>query len=213
MYTYKNIAIQRLGHDWFLITYHDKVICVDPFEIKEDFYADYIFFTHNHKDHLSLSDINKIIQPTTILVAPYGCEENVKDFQNKKIFLKQDDSLILDDFSVKTIPAYCIDKFRSPWILYHPKESWFVGFVFDFDWTIVYHAWDTDMIPEMDAISPDIALLPVSWTYVMTAQEAVKAIEIIHPKIVIPMHYNTIVGTLEDAEYVKKHTQCEVVIL
>jgi L-ascorbate metabolism protein UlaG (beta-lactamase superfamily) len=47
----------------------------------------------------------------------------------------------------------------------------------------------------------------------MTAQEAVKSIEIIHPKIVIPMHYNSIVGTVEDAEYIKKYAKCEVVIL
>jgi len=213
MYTYKNIVIERLGHDWFLITYRDKIFCIDPFEIKKNFQADYIFFTHNHKDHLSIPDINKIIQPTTILVCPYACEENLKDFQNQKFFLQQDDTLNLDDFSVKTIPAYNVDKFRSPWILYHPKEAWFVGFVFDFDWTIVYHAWDTDMILEMDALSPDLALLPVSWIYTMTAQETVKSIEIIRPKIVIPMHYDTIVGTLEDAEYVKKYAQCEVVIL
>jgi L-ascorbate metabolism protein UlaG (beta-lactamase superfamily) len=97
-----------------LIRYHDKTFCIDPFEIKKDFKADYIFFTHNHKDHLSLLDINKIIQPTTILVSPYVCEENLKDYENKKMFLKQNDFLTLDDFSVKTIPAYCIDKFRSP---------------------------------------------------------------------------------------------------
>ena len=142
------------------------------------------------------------------------CEEKLKDLPNKKIFVQPYEILDLDDFSVKTIPAYNIDKFRSPWIPYHPKESWFVWFVFDFDWTTLYHAWDTDNIPEMEWLAPDIALLPVSWTYTMTAQEAVNSVEHIHPKVAIPMHYdNNIVGTLEDAKYFQEHAQCEVVLL
>ena len=213
MFNYKNITIQRLGHDWFLINYKWKNIYIDPFEIKDTIQADYIFLTHNHRDHLSLDDIQKIINPNTIIICPNICEENLKDIQNKKIFLEQNDNLTLDNFWVKTIPAYCTDKFRSPWVQYHPKESWFVGFVFNFDWTILYHAWDTDIIPEMEWLCPDIALLPVSWVYVMTSQEAVKSLDLIKPKIAIPMHYDNIVWTLEDAKYFKENAKCEVVIL
>lgn len=213
MYTYKNISIQWLGHDGFLIIHKDKKICIDPFELKDTFFADYIFITHNHKDHLSIVDISKIIQPTTILIAPIVCESDLKDFSNKKILLSQHDIQIIDDFSVATIPAYCIDKFRSPWITYHPKEAWFVWYIFDFDWTKIYHAWDTDTIPEMRWLNPDIALLPVSWTYVMTAKEAVVSVKYIKPKIAIPMHYNSIVWTLEDAKYFQIHSSCEVILL
>ena len=213
MYTYKNIHIEWLGHDWFLIVYKNKKICIDPFKLKQTFQADYIFFTHNHHDHLSIDDVAKIIQPTTIIVASSLCEDNLKDIHNKKMFLKQNVALTLDNFSVKTIPAYTIDKFRSPWAPYHPKESWYVWFVSNFDWTILYHAWDTDLIPEMDWLCPDIALLPVSWIYTMTPQEAVQSITSIKPQVAIPMHYNTIVGTWEDAEYFQKHAQCKVVIL
>lgn len=213
MYNYKNITIKRFGHDWFLIWYKWKNIIIDPFQLKETLQADYIFLTHNHKDHLSLDDIQKIIKPSTIIVCPTICEENLMNIQNKKIFLEQNDSLNLDNFWVKTIPAYNIDKFRSPWIPYHPKESWFVGFIFNFDWTIIYHTWDTDIIPEMKNISPDIALLPVSGVYTMTAQEAVQSINLIKPQIAIPMHYDSIVGTSEDAKYLKENAKCEVVIL
>lgn len=213
MFTYKNITIQRLGHDWFLIWYKWKNICIDPFQIKETLQADYIFLTHNHKDHLSLDDIQKIIKDNTIIICPHACEENLMNIQNKKIFLDQNDNLTLDNFWVKTLPAYNIDKFRSPWVPYHPKQSWFVWFIFNFDWTILYHAWDTDIIPEMENISPDIALLPVSGKYTMTAQEAVKSLELIKPKIVIPMHYDTIVWNIQDAEYFKENATCEVVIL
>jgi len=213
MYSYKNINIQRLGHDWFLIWYKWKNICIDPFEIKEIIQADYLFITHNHRDHLSLDDISKVIKDNTIIVAPEICEENLMYIQNKKIFVNQNDNLTLDDFSIKTLPAYNINKFRSPWVPYHPKEYWFVWYIFNFDWTRVYHAWDTDIIPEMENLYPDIALLPVSWVYTMTAQEALNSINIIKPQIVIPMHYDTIVWNIQDAEYLKENSDCEVVIL
>ncbi len=213
MFNYKNISIHRLGHDWFLIWYKWKNICIDPFQIKEWFQADYIFLTHNHKDHLSPDDIQKIIKPSTIIVCPIVCEENLMNIQNKKIFLEQNDNLNLDNFSVKMIPAYNTDKFRSPGIPYHPKESWFVWFIFNLDWTTIYHAWDTDIIPEMENISPDIALLPVSWVYTMTAIEAVKSLELIKPQIAIPMHYDSVVGTSQDAKYLKENANCKVVML
>ncbi len=213
MFNYKNISIQQLGHDGFLIWYKWKNIIIDPFQIKENLQADYIFLTHNHKDHLSLDDIQKIIKDNTIIICPNACEENLMNMMNKKIFLDQNDNLTLDNFGVKTIPAYNIDKFRSPSILYHPKESGFVWYIFNFDWTKVYHAWDTDIIPEMENLYPDIALLPVSWVYTMTAQEAVKSIELIKPQVAIPMHYDSIVGTSEDAKYLKENADCEVIIL
>jgi len=60
---------------------------------------------------------------------------------------------------------------------------------------------DTDKIPEMkDFKNIDIALLPVSGIYVMTAEEAAEAALIINPKIAIPMHYSSIVGSEEDAK-------------
>jgi L-ascorbate metabolism protein UlaG (beta-lactamase superfamily) len=52
----------------------------------------------------------------------------------------------------------------------------------------------------MKALNVDIALLPVSGTYVMTAEEAIKAALDIKPNIAIPMHYGAIVGTEKDAE-------------
>ena len=66
----------------------------------------------------------------------------------------------------------------------------------------IYHTGDTDIIPDMGQVNPDIALVPVSGTYVMTAEEAAQATnELIKPKkIAIPMHYNSIVGSVKDAE-------------
>jgi len=78
-----------------------------------------------------------------------------------------------------------------------------------------YHAGDTDFIPEMNKLDVDIAFLPVSGTYVMTADEAVQAAMAINPKIAIPMHYGAIVGSQDDAKKFKKALdgRIEVVIL
>ncbi|MFH1571246.1 MAG: MBL fold metallo-hydrolase, partial [Gemmatimonadota bacterium] len=58
----------------------------------------------------------------------------------------------------------------------------------------IYHAGDTDVIPEMDSLEVDIALLPVSGTYVMTPEEAAQAAAAIQPKIAIPMHLGRGIG-------------------
>ncbi|TLX69374.1 MAG: MBL fold metallo-hydrolase, partial [Thaumarchaeota archaeon] len=63
-------------------------------------------------------------------------------------------------------------------------------------------------------IKPDILLVPVSGTYVMTAQEAARAVEKIKPKVAIPMHYGTLVGRVDDAkEFRNMVKSCEVQIL
>ena len=82
------------------------------------------------------------------------------------------------------------------------------------DGTRVYFAGDTDFIPEMKSITCDIALLPISGTYVMTAEEAAEAVSAIKPKIVVPMHYASIVGTEGDAQRFKslvKNCQVEII--
>ena len=82
------------------------------------------------------------------------------------------------------------------------------------DGTTVYFAGDTDFIPEMKSIRCDIALLPVSGTYVMTPEEAAEAAAAINPKIAVPMHYGAIVGTEADAEKFKSLVKnCQVEIL
>jgi L-ascorbate metabolism protein UlaG (beta-lactamase superfamily) len=111
---------------------------------------------------------------------------------------------------VEAIRAYNTNK------KFHPKEDNKIGFVITVDGHRIYHSGDTDIIPEMSGLNPDIALLPVSGTYVMTADEAAKAIdESIKPKnFAIPMHYGSIVGSEEDANKFKAAVRtCEVRIL
>ncbi|UCC62935.1 MAG: MBL fold metallo-hydrolase, partial [Anaerolineae bacterium] len=105
-------------------------------------------------------------------------------------------------------------KFRSPGNPFHPQEAGHVGFIVTLGGQRIYHAGDTDNIPEMDNLQVDIALLPVSGTYVMTAEEAADAAQRIAPRVTIPMHYGAgVAGTRADAERFGELYGGQVVIL
>ena len=118
---------------------------------------------------------------------------------------------------ISCLPAYNIDK------PFHPKEEGLVGYVIKTNDVIIYHAGDTDVIPEMQKLTgynqPDkkfVALLPVGGRFTMSAEEAFEAAKIIKPTFAIPMHWGSIVGNIKDAEEFKElcsHEGIEVKIL
>ena len=215
MFEYKGIKIRWLGHDSFSLV-GNVTIMVDPFKMAKQEKADLVLISHNHFDHLSVGDIKNISTKDTSIVAAKECIEMIKGFDFKeKIGISPGEEKTVKGIKIKSIPAYNITKInpdtKKP---FHPKEDNKVGFLFELNGTTIYHTGDTDLIPEMSDLKPDIALLPVSGTYVMTAQEAAKAVEKIKPKIAIPMHYGVIVGSEKDAHEFKQLVKsCEVQIL
>ena len=182
--------IHWLGHDTFKIE-GEKVIFTDPFQLNKKDIADIILITHDHRDHCSPEDIKKVQGPDTIIVATSDCKDKLSGDVR---IIKPGDRITVGGVEIEAVPAYNINK------PFHLKESEWVGYIFTMNGQRIYLAGDTDHIPEMKTFDVDIALLPVSGTYVMTAEEAVRAALDIKPKIAIPMHYNSIVGTEEDAE-------------
>jgi len=180
------------------------------------FHPEIILISHNHFDHMSLDDLKKISTNDTIIVAAKECMEQLAKIPAKeKIDLSPGQEKIINNIKIKAVPAYNIDKINpdthKP---FHPKEDNKIGYVINIDETSIYHTGDSDIIPTMTDIKPDILLIPVSGTYVMTAKEAAKAVEKIKPKVAIPMHYGTIVGSDVDAKEFKDTVKsCEVQIL
>jgi len=179
-----------LGHDGFLYQ-GEKTVYFDPYQISGGPPADIILVSHEHFDHCSPEDIQKIQKEDTVIVTE---ADSAKKLSGKVQVVKPGDTITVQGITVEAVPSYNTNKD------FHVKAKGWLGFIVTLNGVRVYHPGDTDFIPEMKAIKTDIALLPVSGTYVMTAQEAAEAAKALKPKIAIPMHYGAIVGSEEDAK-------------
>lgn len=200
--------IRWLGHSGFKITGRGKVIYIDPLDITCSNPADFIFITHCHEDHFSLKDLGRISAEKTNIYAPADCVKHLEWFPGLIVEVEPGGVYQAGIFTVSAIPAYSIEHKR------HQRSRGWVGYVIDFGDMRIYHAGDTDLIPEMDDISKlDYAFLPVAGTGVMNAEEAARAAAILKPVISIPMHYGHKYGSLKDAEKFKELATGAVKIL
>ena len=191
-YYLRYMQLTWLGHDGFLIE-SDKIVYIDPYQISDTLpKADVILITHSHGDHFSEQDIAKIKTEKTIIITSFDIR-----MTGEHVALVTGDEFVnsIKGIFVRAVPAYNLNK------RFHPMKNEWNGYILEIEGKKVYHAGDTDFIPEMKNIVCDIALLPVSGTYVMTADEAAQAAIAIKPKIAIPMHFGSVVGSVNDAEH------------
>lgn len=198
-----DVEIRWLGHAGFLIK-NSKTIYIDPYNIKEaSEKADIILLTHSHYDHCSVADIEKIIQEGTQIISPADCQSKITRFEVpiEMHVVEPGQELDLGNIKISVLSAYNTDKH------FHPKDEGWVGYLIKMNGVIVYHAGDTDVIPEMQKLTGHnqsgkefVALLPIGGRFTMSVEEAVEAAKIIKPSLVIPMHWGSIVGTKDDAE-------------
>ncbi|UCG03986.1 MAG: MBL fold metallo-hydrolase [Candidatus Heimdallarchaeota archaeon] len=239
--SYNGVNITWLGTAGFKLKTNDLIVYFDPFSIpvNETDKADIIIASHGHTDHLSLIDITTIAnEDVTILYTPYPVkvdefnvlDEDIQQLELKEInYIKPGDIIEQYGITLEFVPAYNIDKYNpyQPDQLWHPPEANWTGMIVDFGDVRIYHAGDTDHIPEMKQVACDIALIPVMGEAMMTAEEAAEAIESLHVssivKYAIPMHYtypitikdfgNITIGSLAEAEEFSEKANCTVVIL
>lgn len=198
-----------LGHDSFRLD-GPPVIYFDPWQLQGGLpEADLVLVSHEHYDHCSPDDIRKVSGPKTIVVASAGAAEKLPGAR----MVRPGDGLIAAGVEIRAVPAYNLTKFRSPGVPFHPWEQGHVGYIVTVGDVRLYHAGDTDDIPEMQSIQCDVALLPVSGTYVMTVDEAVQAARTLHPQIVVPMHYGSGIGAAHDGQRFSQAYEGTVVVL
>lgn len=206
--------IECLGHSAIKFKRNGKTIYIDPYNLKETKNdADIIFITHNHYDHFSLEDIKKIKNEDTIIIATEDLYTNILKlgfYAINIVTVKPNNNYQIENIKFTTTPSYNLNK------TYHPKENGWVGYIIEIDNIKYYIAGDTDAIEENTKIKCDVAFVPVGGTYTMDFKEAAKLINEIKPKIVVPIHYGSIVGTKQDAEDFKKLLRptiiCEMMI-
>ena len=186
--------ISWLGHDGLL--YQDqKTLYFDPFQISGGPPADLILISHDHFDHCSPEDVKKIQTQDTIIVTE---ADSAKKLSGRIEIIKPGETKTIQGITIEAVPSYNTNKD------FHPKTNNWLGFIVTLNGVRLYHPGDADFIPEMKTIQADIAFLPVSGTYVMTAKEAAEAAKVLKPRIAVPIHYGAIVGTDDDAREFKK---------
>jgi L-ascorbate metabolism protein UlaG (beta-lactamase superfamily) len=196
------VELKWLGHSGFFIK-NSKKIYIDPHNIKDGMEkADIILITHSHYDHCSVADIEKIVQDGTKIVMTADCQSKITRFNAaiKMEIVEPGKELDMGDIKLSVLHAYNSDKH------FHPKGEGWVGYLLKINNLLIYHAGDTDLIPEMQKLTgymqpgkEFVALLPIGGRFTMNVEEAAEAAKLIKPSIAIPMHYGSVVGTNEDA--------------
>ena len=191
----------------------EKTIYIDPFKIDRNYNdADIIFITHDHYDHYSEEDIDKVINENAVIVIPEELLTKVlKKGINKNaiITVEPNQKYMVQGIKFETVPAYNTNK------IFHPKENGWVGYVIEINGIKYYIAGDTDITEENKKVKCDVAFVPVGGTYTMDFKEAAQLVNQIQPKVAVPIHYGSVVGTKQDAEEFIKllHTNVKGVIL
>lgn len=197
--------IHWLGHDSYRID-EPLVVYIDPWHLPSGSPpADVILVSHEHSDHCSPDDVARVRQEKTLVYANPGAAAKL---EGEVSILTPGDRLELGGLIIEAVPAYNTNKD------FHPKSAEHLGFILETEGERLYFAGDADFIPEMEGLDCHIALLPVSGTYVMTAEEAAEASQVIGADIYVPMHYDAgVVGTVEDAIRFQELAAGKVILL
>ena len=172
----------------------EKTLWFDPFQLKaapQD--GDVILLTHEHYDHFSPSDIARAATSGAVFVVPRSMEKAVAPL-GRTVGLWPGDSATVAGVKVEAVPAYNVAK------RFHPRKNDWLGYVVELDGQRIYVCGDSDVTTEAMAVQCDVLLCPVGGTYTMTAAEAAQLANAIRPKLAIPTHYGTVVGSRQDGE-------------
>src|SRR5215212_10027901 len=208
-------ALDWMGHAGFRVRVGRATVYIDPYRIPEGAPpADLILITHGHYDHFSPQDVERLSTKRTWLVGPAAVAERVSGQVHSIAPGELLEDELVRGVHVAAVAAYNTSKRDAEGKVFHPREAGWVGYELNVWGERLYHSGDTDVIPEMDAVAGcDVALLPVSGTYVMTAAEAAEAVRRIAPRIAVPMHWGEHLGERADAEELARLAPGEVRIL
>ncbi len=193
------LKLTFIGHACFLLDDGKYRVVIDPFIANNpaakvgvnDLKVDYILLTHGHGDHLGdaieIARKNEATIVSNFELSLYCSSKGVKKTMGPHI----GGVATLPFGSVKlTIAHHGSTLGNDPGYGGAP-----VGFVVRMGGKVVYHSGDTGLFMDMKLIGEldklDAAMLPIGGFFTMDAKDAAKAVEILRPKVAIPMHYST----------------------
>ena len=186
----------------------DVTIYIDPYKIDKEYNdADYVFCTHEHYDHFSPEDIEKVMKEDTVIITvPNTLAETMKlqPDRSKIILVGPNESYDMKNIKFETTVAYNENK------LFHQKSKEWVGYIITIQGERFYIAGDTDDLPELENIKCDVAFVPIGGMYTMNHSEAANLVNEIHPKVAVPIHYGLIIGSKEDADIFKQEVISDI---
>jgi L-ascorbate metabolism protein UlaG (beta-lactamase superfamily) len=208
-------ALEWLGHASFRVTVGRAHVYIDPYRVPDGApAADLILITHGHYDHFSPQDVERLTKRETWLVGPAAVAERVSGQVHRIGPGETLEDELVRGIHVSAVAAYNTSKRNPEGEPFHPRDAGWVGYELNVRGERLYHSGDTDVIPEMDSVTGvDVALLPVSGVYVMTAQEAAEAARRIQPRVAVPMHWGSHIGTEHDARTFADKAPVEVRIM
>lgn len=179
------MIIYWLDHASFLVKVLGRNFYIDPYAGEYVEKADVILITHGHRDHCDPEKIAAIRRPDTLIITSGDC---ARGLSGNVTVMSPGEAMEVYGVSIEAVEAYNFKRFRSPGVPYHPRGTQ-IGFVIEAEGKRLYHAGDTDFIPEMRELKGiDVALLPIMGRATMDLDEAVEAAIAINPKVAIPMH-------------------------
>lgn len=171
--------IQWYGHSSFVIQ-GTPLIHIAPWRMTQSiFHPDVILVGHDHYDHCSQADIEKIRGDNTQVIGNKGVAEIVEH----TTVIRPWQSITVDKANIKAVPAYSPNDSR------HPKDDEGLGFIISLDFYDIYYTGDTQIIPDMSLLHPDIILLPIDGHGRLSKDEAIEVIEMLKPRWVIPYNW------------------------
>ncbi|MCR5418243.1 MAG: MBL fold metallo-hydrolase [Lachnospiraceae bacterium] len=192
----ENITV--FAHNSIKIEGEAGAVYIDPFQMKEapkD--ADFILITHDHYDHFSPEDIEKVAGEKTMLVVPEKMRakaDEVAGMVSRIVTVQPGERTKADGLKIETVPAYNTIK------PFHPKSAGWVGYILEAGGERIYIAGDTDATKEAKDVKCDVILVPIGGTFTMDAKKAAAYVNELSPKVAIPVHYGSIVGDPSDGE-------------
>lgn len=206
--------VEWLGHSGFRVAVGRASIYIDPYRVGPDAPpADLILISHQHYDHFSIQDLERLRKDDTRVIASPAVAERL-DGSVRSLRAGETMETDIHGVDVRAVPAYNTSKRDGEGRPFHPREAGCLGFELNVRGERLYHAGDTDVIPEMDwVVGADVALLPVSGVHVMTALEAAEAARRIQPTVAVPMHWGGHIGSEQDAQAFADAAPVDVVIM